>query len=265
MAPTLLPYLRDRPVVLVRYPFGLHGKHFHQWNIPRWTPSWVRYAPLRSESREMTVFLVDDVDTLLFIMNIGCIPIHVTGGRVTQADHCDFFTIDLDLGSASLQTAVKIARTLRELCDRLGLPTFPKTSGQTGLHVVVALGPGVAFATARALAELLARLLCDRHPDAATVETAVDKRGARVYIDVGQTHPLRTIVAPYSVRAWPGATVSAPLTWDEVDDKLDPARFTLRTMAARLDAVGDPMRGVLDARPEVHAAVCRLEALVTGR
>ena len=265
MAPTLLPYLRDRPVVLVRYPFGLHGKHFHQWNIPKWTPSWVRYAPLRSESREMTVFLVDDVDTLLFIMNIGCIPIHITGGRVTDAEHCDFFTIDLDVGSATLAKAVTLARTLREICDALGLPTFVKTSGQTGLHVLVALGPKVAFSTARALADVLARLLCERHPGDATVEPVVQKRGARVFIDVGQTHPLRTIVAPYSVRAWPGATVSAPLAWDEVNGDLDPSRYHLRSIRRRLDEIGDPMSGLLAARPEVLAAVGRLETLLRSR
>src|SRR5262249_40891995 len=105
LAPTLLPYLRDRPVVLVRYPYGLHGKHFHQWNIPQWTPSWVRYAPLRSQNREMTVFLVDDVETLLFIVNLGCIPIHVTGARVTAPEQCDFFTLDLDVGRATFAQA----------------------------------------------------------------------------------------------------------------------------------------------------------------
>src|SRR5262249_12617539 len=138
----------------------------------------------------------------------------------------------------------------------------PKTSGQSGLHVLVPLGPGVSYPTARALADLLGRMLCDRHPSIATMERFIAKRGPKVYVDTGQTGPTRTIVAPFSLRARPGATVSMPLAWSEVAPGLDPAAFTLRTAPERLAAAGDPMAGIFAARPDIPAAVERLGAML---
>ena len=125
----------------------------------------------------------------------------------------------------------------------------------------VPLGPRVPFLAARVLADLLGHMLCRRHPDTATMERVVAKRGARVYVDTGQTGPSRTIVAPFSVRATPGARVSTPLAWDEVTADLDPSRFTIETVVARVAERGDPMAPILVARPDVRAAAARLEAL----
>ncbi len=266
VAPVLLPFLKSRPVVLVRYPDGIEGKSFFQWNAPAGTPEWIRTLQLRDEEdpdhHEKCVFLVEDVDSLLHIANLGCIPIHVLASREQSLGQCDFLTIDLDIGEQPFRDAVVLALSLRELLDEIGLPGYPKTSGQSGLHVLIPLGPGVKFEVAKILVELIGRCLQLRHPEMSTMERRISERGARVYIDTGQTGRSRTIVAPYSVRARPGATVSTPLGWDEVHMALDPARFSMFNVLARVEELGDPLADLLDERPDVPEAVARLEALM---
>ena len=265
IAPTILRYLTGRPVLMVRYPDGITGKSFFQWNAPSHTPSWVRLFPLRSEEKdekEVTAFLVDDVDTLLFIANLGCIPLHVLASHADDLETSDFLTIDFDLGGAPFAHAIELARTLHDVLDQLGLRGFPKTSGQTGLHVLVALG-GAPFLVAKTLAELLGRILQKKHPKISTMERVRNKRPANtVYIDTGQTGRSRAIVAPYSVRATPGARVSTPLHWDEVGYGLDPSRFTMFTVPERVEQHGDPMADMLDERPDILAAVNALAKLM---
>jgi bifunctional non-homologous end joining protein LigD len=265
MAPSLLPYLRERPVILVRYPDGIEGKSFYQWNVPKGTPSWVRTVRVRWEDREnkeADLFLLDDVNTLLYVANLGCIPLHILAARIGTLSTADFLTIDFDIADQPLSHGITLARTLRELLTQLGLQGFPKTSGQTGLHVLVPLGPAVNFTTAKVLAELLGGLVVRRHPEMATMERSKDRRGPRVYVDTGQTGTIRAIVAPYSVRAYPGARVSTPLVWDEVGFALEPGRFTISTVPERAQTVGDPMAAMFDEKPDIAAAVGALEALV---
>jgi bifunctional non-homologous end joining protein LigD len=173
--------------------------------------------------------------------------------------------VDFDIGDRPFEQAVVLALTLKEFLDEVGLKGYPKTSGQKGLHVLVPLGPGVPFDAAKLLCELFGRLVTERHSKIATMERRVDQRGGRALVDVGQTGRSRTIVAPYSVRAWPGATVSTPLYWEEVHVALDPRRFTLVTVPARLAESGDPFQGLLDERPDVAAAVKKLEGMAVAK
>jgi bifunctional non-homologous end joining protein LigD len=263
IAPTLLPYLRDRPVLMVRYPDGITGKHFYQWNVPAGTPSWVHTEALHSDeaARDITFFRVEDRDTLLYIANLGCIPLHVLAARFSDLERCDFLTIDFDLGAAPFEHAVILARSLWELLKELGLPSFPKTSGQSGLHVLVPMG-GAAFGAATALAGLLGRLLHERHPELSTLERLRRNRPNAVYIDTGQTGRSRAIVAPFSVRAYPGATVSTPLSWDEIGHGLAPARHTIYSVPERVASHGDPMRELLHAKPDLVRATQRVGELL---
>jgi bifunctional non-homologous end joining protein LigD len=266
VAPAMLPHLRDRPIVLVRYPDGIHGKSFYQWNPPPAMPKWVGMIELCAEDDtkgKRGAFLANDERSLLYLANLAAIPIHVLAFRKHDPDAADFMTIDFDLKGDGkqkppLSDAIALARTLKEILDDLELPSFPKTSGQMGLHVLVPLR-GANFTTARALCDVLGQLLVARHPKIATMERVVQQRGAKVYVDTGQTGPTRTIVAPYSVRASPGATVSTPLTWDEVDEELDPTRFTIRTVPTRVRERGDPMSDLLEVPVDVARAVARLE------
>jgi bifunctional non-homologous end joining protein LigD len=268
MAPQILPFLRDRPVILVRYPDGVEGKSFYQWNVPRGTPSWVKTIHVRWEERsnkEVDLFLIEDRETLLYIANLGCIPLHILAARVGDLSACDFLTVDFDLSGGTFANAITLARSLLALLEKLGLASYPKTSGQTGLHALVPLGPGVNFDAACALADLLGKLVAAQHPAIATTERRKDKRGPRVYIDTGQTGTTRAIVAPYSVRAHPDARVSTPLSWDEVGFALDPARFNIRSVPQRAASVADPMAGFFAHAPDFERALAQLADLVPSR
>lgn len=265
IAPWLLAHLERRPVMLVRYPDGVAGKSFYQWNVPQGTPDWLRTLTLREEEKDgkdVTTFLVDSVDALLHIINLGCIPIHVLAARMPDVEYCDFLTIDFDLGDHPFSLAVRMALELRQLLSDVGLEGYPKTSGQSGLHVLIPTGPRVSFTMAKGLVELLGRLLQARFPDEATMERRINKRGGRAYVDTGQTGRSRTIVGPYSVRAHPGARVSTPLHWDEVHLALRPDRYTMFTVPELLADRGDPLTGWLDTGPELASVLAKLERWV---
>ncbi len=268
MAPYLLPMLRERPVILLRYPDGIEGKSFYQWNAPHGTPSWVRTVKVHWEGRggkEVELFLIDALDTLRYIVNLGCIPLHILASRMAALSTCDFLTIDFDLGGQPLSHAVTLARELHTLLEHTGLRGYPKTSGQTGLHVLVPLGSNVNFNTARALCELLGSLVAARYPELATLERTKTRRGPRVYIDTGQTGTLRAIVAPYSVRAFPGGRVSTPLSWDEISFALEPARYTLATVPERVERIGNLMQDFLDQEPDIGRVVSALKTRLPAR
>jgi len=262
IAEVMLPFLHERPVVLVRYPDGIAGKHFYQWNVPAGTPDWIERIELIDEEEpgavKKTLFLVDSADALVHIANLGCIPLHVLAAQRGRLDECDFLTVDFDIADRPFSDAVRLALDLRVILDDVGLTGFPKTSGQRGLHVLVPLGPGVNFDTAKLLVELLGRLITDKNPTIATMERRVNQRGSRVYVDTGQTGASRTIVAPYSVRSYPGATVSTPIAWNELHVALDTSRFTMLTLPGRVLEVGDPFAGFMAVRPDVPAAVREL-------
>lgn len=263
VAEALLPHVRGRPVTLVRYPDGIHGKNFFQWNVPPQMPSWVRtvaFSDEESPERTKRGFLVDDTETLLYIANLGAIPVHVFSCKATSLARCDYVAIDFDVKLSSLAVATRLAHTLKGILSEIGLVGFPKTSGQTGLHVLVPLGPGQSYDTARALVQLLGRLVVDAHPDLATMERAPQKRGAKVYVDTGQTGPTRTLVCAYSLRAVPDATVSFPLAWDDVHEGLDPTAYTLETVPELVAARTCPMAGFDDERPDVPLAVAKIAA-----
>lgn len=264
IADTILPYLRGRPVLMVRYPDGIDGKSFFQWNVPAGTPSWVQTFPLRTmeeDGKDRTAFLVNDRETLLFLANLGAIPLHVLASSAEDLERSDFMTLDFDLGGAPLSHAITLARTLLDLLTDLGLPSYPKTSGQTGLHVLIPTA-GARFNTTKVFAELLGRILHRRHPDLSTMQRLKHRRTRGVYIDTGQTGRSRAIVAPYSLRAHAGATVSTPLSWDEVSYNLDPRRYHMFSVPERLQRAHDPMAPMLSDHPDIAAAVAGLAKFI---
>ena len=259
----ILPYLRERPLTLTRYPDGIAGKSFFQKDAPEWTPEWVRTERVYSEDagRDIDYFVVDDAEALSYVVNLGAIPLHVTASRIGDMARPDWAVLDLDPKEAPFAHVVRIALRLRDLCRRAGLPSYPKTTGQRGLHVLVPLGRQLTHAQARQLAVILSRRVADEMPEIATLARSLAARGGRVYLDCLQNGQGKTVVAPYSVRPQPGATVSTPLAWDEVKPGLDPARFTIETVLRRMRRLGrDPMRRVVDAKPDLLRALAFLEA-----
>jgi bifunctional non-homologous end joining protein LigD len=263
IAPWILPYLRDRPVVLTRFPDGIHGKSFFQKDAPEWAPTWLRTATLYSEGseRDLRYFVCDDVDTLLYLANSATIPLHIWASRVATIERPDWCSIDLDPKDAPFESVVVVARGLHRLCDSIGLPSFIKTSGSSGLHVLVPLAGACTHEQARLVAELLARRIVAQLPEVATITRVINQRAGRVYLDYLQNGHGKLLVAPFCVRPLPGAPVSAPLRWSEVDRRLDIRRFTIRTVLRRMERLGeDPVAPVLTTVPDLLGA---LDALHT--
>jgi bifunctional non-homologous end joining protein LigD len=269
ISPWLVPYLRDRPLVLTRFPDGIHGKSFFQKDAPAFVPAWVRTERVWSEhaGREIDYFVCDDVDSLLYLVNLGTIPLHLWSSRVGQLERPDWCILDLDPKGAPFAHVVELALAFRRWCDAIELPSFVKTSGATGLHVLVPLGAQFTHEESRTLGELLARFVNHEHPEISTITRKVSARGGRVYLDYLQNRQGQTIAGPFSARPLPGAPVSTPLDWEEVGPDLDPRSFTIATAPARLEAARrDPLREVLILRPNLTAALVRLtDQLDTGR
>ena len=259
----MLPYVRGRPVVLTRFPDGIEGKSFYQKDAPEFAPSWIRTVPIWSEEtqRDIRYFICDDVESLLYIANMGSIPVHAWASRVGSLEQPDWCVIDLDPKEAPFSDVIRTAIAVRALCESIGLPSYVKTTGKTGLHILVPLARQCTYAQSRTLGELLARVLLRELNEVATITRHVTKRGTKVYIDYLQNRHGQTIVAPFSVRPLPGATVSMPLRWDEVDSALDPRLFTIRNAIERMERLGaDPVAPVLEDVPALGDVLRRLAA-----
>ncbi len=267
IAPWLLPYLKDRPVVLTRFPDGIEGKSFYQKDAPEFVPDWIRKFPIWSNDteRDIEYIVCDDVDTLVYLANLGTIPLHIWMSRVGSLEQPDWCVMDLDPKDATFADVIKCALVLHRICDEIGLPNYVKTTGKTGLHIMLPLGKQMTYEQSRFIGELLARLVIKELGRTATIVRTINKRGEKVYIDFLQNRHGQLIVAPFSVRPLPGATVSMPLTWDEVNDDLDPRSFTIRNALDRMEAMGeDPVLPVLTDKPKLARSLARLEALLKG-
>jgi bifunctional non-homologous end joining protein LigD len=267
VADWMLPYLVDRPLVLTRYPDGISGKSFFQKDAPVFAPEWIRTVTLWSEGsdRELRYFVCEDADALAYIANLAAIPLHIWSSRVATLERPDWCILDLDPKDAPFAHVVRVARAIHELCDDIGLPCFVKTSGSTGLHVLIPLGRQCTYEQSRSLGALLARVVADQLPEIATLTRQPTRREGRVYVDYVQNGHGRLLVAPFSVRPLPGAPVSTPLEWNEVDAQLDIRRHTIRTVPPRLERLGaDPLRPVLDLAPDLVGALQRLHRRLEG-
>ena len=266
VAEWLLPYLKDRPVVLTRYPDGIEGKSFFQKDAPVYAPSWLRLETMWSEhaEREIRYFVLDDVESLLYVANMGTIPLHVWSSRVAALERPDWCILDLDPKGAPLKHVVTIARHIHALCEDVGLETFVKTSGSTGLHVLIPLGARYTYEQSRTLAELLARFTAKSLPDIATIVRAVSDRDGKVYLDYLQNGHGRLLVSPLCVRPLPAAPVSMPLEWSQINGRLKLERFNIRSARKWLQAHGDPVAAVLTQSTDMLAALQSLARRLAG-
>jgi bifunctional non-homologous end joining protein LigD len=249
IADRLLPSLRDRPVTLERLPQGLGGPRapFWQKHTPASYPEWIPRIELPSERGEPVLYtLVNDVSTLLYLVNQNTITFHVWLSRTANLDRPDFVLFDLDPGEAAFADAVAIAQKLHALLDVEQSQAFVKTSGKSGLHVLVPWHGETGYDEARAWANEVAERLVAALPEQATMEQRKARRGRRVLVDVTENARGRHVVPPYVLRATPGASVSMPLSWKELAADLDPAAFNLRTVFRRLAwRKRDPLAGLL--------------------
>lgn len=266
VAPRMLPYLRERPIVMVRYPDGVTGEAILQKNVSRYFPDWVKRVEVERIGRGGAVCQVvcDRPETLIYLANQACVELHVLLSRAAALYRPDQLVFDLDPPAEDgFDGARRCALDLRRLLEEdFGLTTYVKTTGGKGLHVHVPLRADEGFDPVRDFARAVAELLIRDAPDRLTLQQRVDQRGNRIYLDVQRNGYAQMAVAPYSVRARRGAPVATPLQWAEVEDaELNPRRFTMRTMGDRLATTQDPWAGMSRHRRGLAAARRRLKSL----
>jgi len=265
IADIIVPYLRDRPESLHRHPNGIHAKSFFQKDMSRQPPpEWVQTVELTSDSdgKKIRAPLCQDEASLVYLANLGCIELNPWHSRVDALDRPDYVMLDLDPEDVSFDHVVEAAVAIRKVMQQAGGEAFCKTSGKRGLHVYVPLGAQYTDEVAKQVAELIARIVNSRLPSTTSLIRNPRLRQGRVYLDYLQNGNGKTLAAPYSVRPWPKATVSAPLKWTEVRRGLDPKKFTIRTMAKRLDKVGDLWQPVLGPGVDLSAIVEKLVSML---
>ena len=260
VADCALPHLRRRPFHMKRFPNGVEGDFFHQKRVPANHPDFVDEIFVQFPSGHSTVFaIVDNVDALTWVANLGCIELHTWSSRVPEIEQPDYLLIDLDPTTDGQWPFVReIALVVREVMDELGLRSYPKTSGATGLHILAPIKPEVLFPDVRRFAKALA-VEVERRVDDQAIATTTWKVADRVgvFVDYGQNARDRTIASAYSVRPTADARVSAPLLWDEVAT-VEPERFTVGTMRARIAEIGDPMHGMWSRPPSLRSRFGKL-------
>lgn len=260
VAPVLVPHLRNRPFTMKRYPDGWQGKHFFQKDAPFHMPVWIRRAPFPASTREgekriIDYPLVNDVEALLWMANMGCIDMNAWSSRVDRPDRPDWVLFDLDPSDdVGFPEVIEAALLVRQTLDLLGLASYPKTSGSRGIHVLVPIARRHSYDETRSFATVVGSALARSYPGLITTEWVKRKRRG-VLVDANQNGPGKTTASVYSVRPRPGAPVSTPLSWDEVRPGLDPNRFTMDEVRRRIAVTGDLFNPVLQVRQSLGAAL----------
>lgn len=264
VADYMLPYLLDRPVHMNRFPDGIDGKSFYQKEAKEGTPDWVETVPIQSGSRGETVpyTVCQNKDTLLYLANLGSIDLHPWLSRRQSLDSPDWAVLDLDPKSAPFGHVITIARRLHEVLEEIGIASYLKTSGKTGLHIYIPLEAGYTYDHSRMFCEGVARLVASELKDIATTERVLGSREGKVYVDFLQNRRGQTLVPPYCIRPVKGATVSAPLSWDELTEDLHPSQFTIQTVLPRISRYGDLFQPTLTDPQDLLPAIEALEDLL---
>jgi bifunctional non-homologous end joining protein LigD len=269
IADRLLPFLRQRPLVLRRYPDGITGESFFQKEAGEAAPEWMQTLAVHSDERGQPIryFLANDLAALLYLTNLGCIDHNPWASRRDALDLPDYVFFDLDPSEGTeFDTVVAVARGVWKKLESLGIVPFVKTSGATGMHLYVPLERRYTYEQARTFAEIVGRLVASELPRLTTEERAVAKRPrGRVYIDVSQNALGRPLAAVYTVRAFPRAPVSAPLEPGELRPGLRPERFNLKSILAWVDKKGDLWAGFWQKRQSLESATALLSEAVARR
>jgi bifunctional non-homologous end joining protein LigD len=266
MADVMLPHLRDRLLTMHRFPDGIDGEGFYQRKVPDHFPGWIDRVTLETEGGASTHLVCNDAATLVVLANHGCITPHVWLSHTDALRTPDRLVVDLDPPGDDLDSFPQVqaaARALHDLLNNLGLAAFVTTSGSRGLHVVTPLRRESEFDVVRTFAQDLAAVLAAHHPDTLTTAQRKAEREGRVFLDVQRVAYAQSTMAPYAIRARPGAPVATPLTWDEVDDTdLSPRRYTMQNIFRRLGQKDDPWQDLPRHARSLDAPRQRLDALL---
>jgi bifunctional non-homologous end joining protein LigD len=267
IAPVMLPHIRERPVTMERYPSGIDKKGFWQKSVTKGFPDWLERVDVPKKDGVVHHPLVTDTQSLLWVTNQNTITQHVWVSRVPKLYYPDVCVFDLDPSRDDEPDVLRAAAlALRDLLDELGLPSWVKTSGSKGFHILVSLDGSARTGEVARFAGAVGKLLVARDPDHLTQEFSKADRGGRILVDTGRNGYSATFAAAYTVRAKPGAPVSAPCTWDEVESgAVGPRTFTLRTMGERIKKAGDVWQNIQKRKRSLADASARLAAARSRR
>ncbi|MFH6995028.1 DNA ligase D [Flavobacterium sp. FlaQc-48] len=261
-APLILPYLKNRPESMNRFPNGIDEPGFYQKDVDvEKVPSWLKTKKIFSEStnEDIHYLICNNRETLLYMVNLGCIEMNPWNSTVQHIENPDWLVIDIDPDKDDFKEVVETALVVKEILDELETDCCCKTSGASGLHVYIPLGAKYDYDSIKILAELLATEVQSRLPQTTSLERSIKKRNHKIYIDYLQNRRGQTLAAPYSVRPKPGATVSTPLEWSEVNDKLHPSQFTIKNVLTRFEKKGDLWAPVLSKGANIRKIIGKLE------
>ena len=261
-ADLIMPWLKDRPVHILRFPDGIHGQSFYQKHLPGEDPALFEFITPPGREGEQAYFICRDRSALLHLVNLGSIDLHVWFSRKQDPDNPDWIAWDLDPKQASFSEVIRIAKETGKILRGIGLTPFIKTSGKSGLHILVPVRPEYTYEQTRMFSESVARIVAREFATIATVERNIEARGGRVYIDFLQNRRGQTLAAPYTVRPVPSAAVSMPLEWEELDGDLSIDRFTLENAMERVSRKGDIFHDILTTRQTLDTAIQKLDGLV---
>ena len=263
VAPYMLPYMTNRPQTLNRHPHGINGESFYQKDVKGKAPGWIETFPYFShrEQKEKEFLLCTNEASLLYIASLGCIEMNPWSSTIKNPDNPDWCIIDLDPDENSFNQVIQAARVTKDVLDAIGIPSYCKTSGSSGLHIYIPLGAKYSYHDSKEFGRRIAKIVHAELPQFTSIERKTAHRGGNMYIDFLQNRPQATVAAPYSLRPKPGATVSAPLYWEEVKRGLKLSDFSLRNMPARLQKEGDIFKGVLGKGIDMKKAIKNIETL----
>ncbi len=259
----ILPYLKNRPESLNRHPNGINGESFYQKDMRDTVPDWADTKLIYSESndKDINYFICNDKQSLLYLVNLGCIEINPWFSRVQSLENPDYAVIDLDPEEISFEKVIETALCVKEVLDEAGAKSYCKTSGATGLHIYIPLKAKYDYDVAKDFAHLIGKIVHSRIPVITSLERSPSKRKKKVYLDYLQNRKGQTLAAPYSVRPKPGATVATPLEWSEVKSGLNPKDFTIKTIHKRIEKKGDIFKPVLWAGISIQKILKKLEKM----
>lgn len=263
VAKYLLPYLKDRPMSLHRFPNGIKGSSFYQKDIDHEnTPDWIKTIPLHAAStgKDVDYLLCNNEATLAYMINLGCIEVNPWLSRINRLDNPDHVVMDLDPEGIGFKAVIETALCIKEILDGLKVTSFCKTSGASGLHIYIPTGGKYEYEACRLFAEFIARQTNQQLPGITSVVRAKSARKRKVYVDFLQNSRGQTVAAPYAVRPKPGATVSAPLLWEEVNDQLQISDFTMHNMLQRLEEKGDLWQPTQQVKNDLKKVIKQIEA-----
>lgn len=263
IAPTILPYLRDRPMVLNRHPNGIEHENFFQKQVDlKHLPSWIETISVHHKERSVDYLVVQNLETLLYVANLGCIELNPFSSRSAHLENPDYMIIDLDPEDLLITSVAHVALIINNILNSVGMKNYCKTSGKRGLHIFVPLGAQLDFAQSQELCKIIGVLTQLRLPKLVSLEHRPAKRQKRVYVDYLRNAQHQTIASAYSVRPSAGAPVSAPLEWNEVRAGFDPRDFNIETMPQRIREIGDIFSPVIKLNINLKTSLKSLQDLL---